>query len=178
MKLTDKIKYKLISWCKGNPSEIIIPNFYDGPYEMDVFRLMKSGYVIEYEIKISKQDFKKDFTKAHSTGWGTRKRTTFKHEELIGGRRMCNRFFFVVPEGLITMNDIPNHAGLIYFNGSTLYVVKNAPLLHRIKITDKKDIYMSLAHRLSGREEIAREKAAYWKYKYDETLLELIKLRK
>lgn len=45
---------------------------------------------------------------------------------------MGNRFFFAVPEGLVSVDEIPEYAGLIYVdeNGSARKV-KDAPLLHK-----------------------------------------------
>lgn len=64
MKLADKIKYDLMSWCRFGSSDIILPNFFVGLWEMDLCVLKPSGYFTEYEIKISRADYKADFDKA------------------------------------------------------------------------------------------------------------------
>ena len=65
MKQADQIAYQLVQDFQKTGYEIVLPNFFCGPYEMDVFRRMKNGYVNEYEIKVSRADFKKDFEKSH-----------------------------------------------------------------------------------------------------------------
>jgi hypothetical protein len=45
-----------------------------------------------------------------------------------------NKFFFAVPEGLISVEEVPEYAGLIYINGYQAQVMKNAPFLHKNKI--------------------------------------------
>lgn len=116
-----------------------------GWWECDVAELTDSGYFREYEIKMSRADFTRD---AHKSGyvktgpeWSDMKRTT-KHELLAAGhRRAPNNFFFVVPDGLIPVEDCPAWAGLIYVYrlGPTHWpqkrVVKRAPRIH----AEKKD---------------------------------------
>lgn len=149
----NEIKNRLLAWCKGHSYEVVIPNFYVGLYEMDVFRLMRSGFIVEYEIKVSRSDFRADF------GKGT------KHREITGGLRDCNRFYFVVPKKLVTAAELPSYAGLIWYNGHKFEVVRNAPLLHKEKKGE--GYYRELCQRISAREEVARTKADYWKRKYD-----------
>ena len=64
MQLKDEIMFKLTTFIRKIPNEVIIPNFYFGWYEMDVFRLTSSGFVTEYEIKTSRADLKNDFKKS------------------------------------------------------------------------------------------------------------------
>lgn len=56
VKLADKIKYSLMRAIRSSAYDVIIPNWYDGIFEMDVFRLTQSGVIYEYEIKISKSE--------------------------------------------------------------------------------------------------------------------------
>lgn len=71
-------------------------------------------YATAYEIKISRQDFKRD--------------TAEKQRE---ARLYSDRFFYVAPKGLLKKEDIPDWAGLIEFDGEKLRQVLRAP--HRDK---------------------------------------------
>lgn len=68
-----------------------------------------SPNIIGYEIKVSRGDFKQD------NKW---------HLYL----QYCNEFFFVVPKGLITKDELPENVGLIYYDPDkkTLRTVKKA----------------------------------------------------
>jgi len=111
----------------------MLPN-YTPPqwYECDLFVATKNGYSIEYEIKLSIADFKADFRK-----WA-------KHRRLLdpacGHPFRPTRFYYVVPEALITKDAIPDYAGLLYIakvnSGWRRFVVqekKRAPRLTRDK---------------------------------------------
>jgi hypothetical protein len=82
----------------------VFPNTYLGRYEADIFELTRSGYLYEYEVKISRADF---FAEKKKTG---------KVEKLKDGSR-CNYFYYLVPDGLITADECPDYAGLIYVTG-------------------------------------------------------------
>lgn len=118
----------LPSWIRFHfPGDIAICNYFMGCYECDVLRVTNDDKLFEYEIKISRSDFKADFKKGK------------KHGELAQGKRV-NRFYFVVPENLITKEECPEHAGLIYFipsdygYKSLFCLVKTAPILQKNKI--------------------------------------------
>ena len=72
-------------WCDLR-SDIIVPNVSWGllPYEADLIQVKKSNLVVEYEIKRSFEDFKKDFTKYHT------------HDA-----QLIAYFYYVIPEKLI-----------------------------------------------------------------------------
>ncbi len=168
-------------WSRGHAWDIIIPNFFHGMYEMDVFKLSKSGVLIEYEIKISKADFKNDFKKSwqeikYDIDEENKLKTTVhkqitKHQDIETGNR-CNRFFFVVPDGLIDIEEIPEYAGLIYYDEEhdNLRIVKNAKLIHKNKMIGE-EIYKNLALKLSFREQ-------HWKGYYRHSQFEVKRLEK
>jgi len=148
VKLADKISLKLQQYvCQGN-TDIVIPNYFVGFYEMDLFRLLQSGMLWEYEIKISRGDFKNDFKKGS------------KHILMSNKKGHCNRFYFVTPKGLIHTNEVPSYAGLIEFNVcengevGLMQVIKNAPMIHKEKVT--LDFYKTIAYKLSFRERSTR----------------------
>ena len=110
-------------------------NVYD--WESDVLKITKSGYAYEFEIKISRADFKNDFK--HKK----KKHTLLESKE--SSSKIPNYFYYVVPEGLINDEEIPEHAGLIYVlgniigNGRVYYQfqeIKKAPKLHSNKIDE------------------------------------------
>ena len=59
-----------------------------------------------------------------------------------------NYFNYVVPCGLISLEDVPEYAGLIYFNDDLSFdVIKKPKLLHKTKANDK--FIRKVAHNLS-----------------------------
>jgi hypothetical protein len=96
-----------------------------GNYEMDIMSVNKSGMVLEYEVKISRSDFKVDAKK--------RKFKVFSREF---EKRMPNYFSYVCPSGLINVDEIPEYAGLYYVNGEIIKEVKKPKRLH-IKLHSK-----------------------------------------
>jgi len=67
--------------------------------------------IIGYEIKVSRQDFKRDKKWARYL-------------------EFCNLFYFVVPWGLIDVKEIPEEAGLVYLTKSqtSLRYIKRPPI--------------------------------------------------
>ncbi len=159
MKLSDKICSELVPFVYYS-GDVLIPRFYVGMYEMDLFRLTKKGFIFEYEIKISRADFKNDFKKGaavitedqeHLYKKYNLKRVPAKHNQIISGDR-SNRFFFVCPDGLIKPEEVPEYAGLIYFTGgggirSGFRIIKNAPLLHKNVFCDWQALCVKLSFR-------------------------------
>lgn len=162
MRPADQIKYRLIRWLRAGAYDIIIPNYYIGRWEMDVMRVLSTGYMVEYEIKVSRADFKADFKKAF-TSWRD-KEVVNKHVETSQGKRDCNRFFFVTPEGMITCNEVPKYAGLMYCSDEGVRIVKNAPLLHKRKF----EKYQDVAQGLSFREQRLRADVNFLKFQYEQ----------
>lgn len=115
----------------------VIPSFkYQGSI-MDMFAMSKE-FVVEFEVKTDIRDFGNDFKKLYLLG----KIKVNKHSYLEAGKALPNLFYFVAPEGMLTVDDIPGHCGLITAEaitggltaGSpaediTFQIVKTAPLL-------------------------------------------------
>lgn len=82
------------------------------PWESDLIKVMPSYYWYEYEVKVSRADFRKDFEKTARNGM-----RVDKHEFLAGAfqalKAKPKRFYFVSPIGLLKESDIPAHAGWI-----------------------------------------------------------------
>jgi len=106
---------------KGNlPCENISNIFYCS--EVDVLSILKSGYLAEYEVKISRSDFKADAKKGK-----------WKFFDLKIETGIPNYFYYACPTGLIKENEIQGFAGLIYINKDGCEVIKKAKILHRYK---------------------------------------------
>jgi hypothetical protein len=150
----------------NNSSTVMAPNiFLWGVFESDFVRVTKSGYGIEYEIKLSKSDFKADFKKKklNIVGIGSDRHVIYnsitKHEWLSSGKGPTE-FYYVFPEGLIKHEDVPEWAGIIevyehisnyYQSGSRMCLkpVRNSKRLNKEKLSTIKlnDIYTSCYYR-------------------------------
>jgi hypothetical protein len=123
-KLTEKDIQENLRFFFSQP-RYKLDNLYVFGWESDCLLLTKSGYWYEFEIKISRSDFKNDF-----------KNKVEKHQVLESKEdlRKPNYFFYVVPEGLITADEVPPYAGLIYIDlWKKRTIIKNAPILHKVK---------------------------------------------
>lgn len=111
----------------------IAPNCCALGWEADLVSITGAGYACEYEVKISRSDFFADTNKKE-------KHTFYKGSERKRQRtqaeRIPCRFFYVAPAGLVSIQDIPIHAGLIEVQGQNISVTKDAPRLHREKASD------------------------------------------
>ena len=119
--------------------KILLPNVYFFNWESDLLSVTQSNNLWEFEIKCSRHDYKNDFKK------------TEKHKQftlLNNIDTIPNRFYYVAPEGLITVDDVPEYAGLIIVkkNGLNKYLkeLKNAPILHKEKMDSEKWENMAL----------------------------------
>ncbi len=73
-----------------------------GQFEADMLAIHpENQFCVEFEIKRSKSDFLKDFTKKN------------KHDLLKKGKYPANQFYFACERGVIRKEDIPYHLGLI-----------------------------------------------------------------
>lgn len=90
--------------------------------ECDVLSLYKSGYIAEFEVKISRSDFLADAKKRKFQYYGKSDNTP-------------NYLSYVCPTGLIEPNEIPSFAGLTYYDTETneLTVIKKPKMMHKKK---------------------------------------------
>lgn len=125
-------------------------------YKETDFLVVKSNnrYCYDVEIKVSVSDFKADFNKTDKhdiieKGSYKSKHTTFK--TVKGKRKMYsagraipvsdrpNRFYYAVPEGLISVDDVPEYAGLLYVSESgAVTKVKESKIIHKTKLNIEK----------------------------------------
>ena len=138
-------------WRWGVGRAVSMPNvFVYGGNESDFLTITKAGYVDEYEIKLSRSDFNADKRKARHESylwrspwrsWGGvwypgahgGERIKYTHVRLEGlAPQYPNRFWYVAPAGLLTLEDLPKFAGLVEYHHqrNTLAVVHKAPKLH------------------------------------------------
>lgn len=106
-----------------NPKYVTIGLFMFG-WESDYMAISRSGYTYEAEIKISHNDFLNEA-----------KNKKRKLSVLRGEReeKRPNYFYYVCPTGIISVEELPDYAGLIYINDNRFTVVVNAPKLHKEK---------------------------------------------
>lgn len=108
-----------------------LSNSYVYKWECDFFTMSASGYAYEIEVKVSRADFRKDFTKVKKHKLLNDPNSVTYHGG--GPYKVPNKFYYCVPEGLIKLEEIPPYAGLIYTNGFTHNEVKPAPFIHKTK---------------------------------------------
>lgn len=118
----------------------IFPNYTPhGWWECDAYEISPAGYATEYEVKLTRQDFKADAEKLKAVrSQAGRKEAAMesKHALLAGGdQRGPARFFYVVPEGMLSPEIVPAWAGLIIMRQGHHgrwheQVAKKAPRLH------------------------------------------------
>jgi hypothetical protein len=135
-----------------------LSNSYVFGWESDFFSISDTGYVYEFEIKLSRSDFKADFKKSDKhklfenckkdkvilndgSYWiteyknGERIRTDFTRISIVDPKeKIPNKFFYVCPKGLLDIKEIPRYAGLIEIEDYHVNIVKNAPFLHKNKL--------------------------------------------
>ena len=107
-------------------------------HECDALVITNSNYAVEYEIKISRGDFFADFKK--------KKHKSMRRND--GGK--ISRFYYVMPKGMVSLDDIPQYAGLIYVDKSLeCSIIKPAPRLRCEKVSDKdiNRVYRSIMFR-------------------------------
>ena len=117
-----------------------------GLQECDVISISKSDYIYEYEVKISRSDFKADFKKPKHNLITEKKFIKETKKETF--YLVPNYFYFVVPENLITVEEIPEYAGLMYVNEKGGYdIIKKAPIIHKTKASN--EFIRALCHQLT-----------------------------
>jgi len=109
----------------------LLKNLYVFGWESDLLILTQSGYWYEYEIKISRADFKNDFK--HKAD------KHIKYLQNVEYTRKPNYFYYAVPENMISIDEVPEYAGLIYVTEYGSYrIIKHAPKLHKEKVDPNK----------------------------------------
>jgi len=143
------VQYRLSTYHYSR-YDLMATNAFIGQLECDFLGVRKSGFVDEFEIKMSRSDFKADFKKTCSVKvddsdpwWKTE--DVAKHELLQLGKLTPNHFYFVVKKGVATLEDIPEKYGLIEFDDSgSIRTVREASRLHSGKISDTQRLKLAM----------------------------------
>lgn len=142
--------FKALHRQKINSCKVIMPNVYVGNWnECDALLVLKSGYIHEVEMKISISDYKADFRKCNSymkelSQYGyTTNINMKKHDLLASGNGLPNKFSFLVPDGMVGIDDVPEYAGLYYFKRyrgqvGIITEIRSPRLLHKNKMSSDK----------------------------------------
>ncbi len=126
---------------------IMVPNCYtQHDNEADLFAIRRSGFCDEFEVKLSRSDFMKDGKKhvvvrdpvrgEHGvlTEEGIPPYSMFKMEALENGKMEPNYFWYVVKEGICTVDEIPEFAGFIEITDRGMRILKSPTRLHSRKL--------------------------------------------
>jgi len=120
-------------------------------WESDFFVQKENGYCYEFEVKISRSDFfndKKKVNKHLILGTGKYQHESTRYNSNATSRedrwiseftekeytKRPNKFYYVVPDGMISKEEVPSYAGLMYFRNGGLRTIKEAPFIHKEKI--------------------------------------------
>lgn len=103
-----------------------------GYFESDILAVTPAMIVTEIEIKVSVSDYRADFKKTH-------KHYRMQNPLANVNSKVPNRFFYACPAGMLnTSHNIPAYAGLIWVHeNGTVEMVKQAPVIHKIKADQK-----------------------------------------
>lgn len=134
--MTSKQIAEILRVSRMKSAGIVVQNYFYNGFEADLLHI-KGDMLFEYEIKISRADFFKDFEKKD------------KHEKMQAGK-MANRFYFVVPTCLVKIAEVPEAYGLIYVNEQgKISTIKRAKELHKDLVCA--NFYANLARNLMFR---------------------------
>lgn len=139
MRIADDITFQYLHELR-RINKFTVANFYIGKWECDMLAVSNKGFTHEIEVKISRSDFKNDFKKLSNdykyNGFQKGYSITHadKHTIIQEGKRV-NRFSYLVPENLISIDEVPEYAGLIYAKKYGLHyffsIVKKPKLLNK-----------------------------------------------
>lgn len=122
----------LYRWCDGKRHRHIAPNVKMFSWEGDLASVTPHGYLVEYEIKCSRSDFLVDVKK-------------FRHRYITQGfdpkfpaAKFPAYFYYALKDGVrYEESEVPEHAGMLrIYSQSLVTVEKEAPRLHKRKVTD------------------------------------------
>ena len=140
------IQKKLDRFFAEGTKKYVLENLYVFGWESDKLIETRSGLIYEFEIKVSKADFKNDFKNKedkHKVLKSPKYAHLFEEYFPIRTDKKPNYFYYAVPDGMITVDEVPEYAGLVYitpddgdYHYSYINVVKTAPKLHSTKYTD------------------------------------------
>jgi hypothetical protein len=143
--------HQLTMWRKNHT--VATPNVSLFGWESDLISVTPAGYAHEFEIKLSKSDYRQDF-----------KNKRYRHQVLgQNGHRRCPAYFWFVIHGFeLPITEPPDYAGLIVCEKvqawrysdrdeeyqHRLFIEKPAPRISKTKISDRELLEL---HRALGR---------------------------
>jgi hypothetical protein len=150
-----RIQNALYEWLDLKKHRLIVPLAEWGSGISDLVSVDRHNLLFEFEIKLSRADFRADFRKT--------KHHYMKHREkfppTVGGLLYIpSSFYFVTTKNLVRPSEVPSYAGLLYatpaLDGHTyacdwFIQVRRAPVLHRVPLPEfqRRNIEQSLCRR-------------------------------
>ena len=128
-----RIQVKLYDYLYERRHHHIVPNIYIYSWESDLVAMTKDNFLFEFEIKISRSDYKADFKKE-------------KHKLMLKGKG-ANKFYFVTDFPL-QIREIPKYAGWILVQDK-VKIMKKAPFMHKKRV--KKDVFSHMGASIYAR---------------------------
>ncbi len=113
------------------------------PWECDFLTITKAGFIQEFEIKLSRSDFKNDFKKPKHQLYeeGSHEQVLTPHYGNPINRPIPNNFWYVTAEGIVSAEDIPEYSGWIEVTRhGSLATRKPAPRIHKVKASESTKI--------------------------------------
>lgn len=98
-------------YCRMSRHELAVPNSCLFAWESDVVSVLRSGFIHEFEVKVSRSDFLADARKDRARYLVEPVRKGYFADYAVA---RPNYFTYAVPEGLVTADEVPEYAGLIY----------------------------------------------------------------
>jgi hypothetical protein len=152
MKLTEWHAQRIVYGYRRDTYAVMVPNYTpDDWHECDLFGVTRAGYFHEYEIKLTRGDFRADAAKrlpdryrhvpVDGTTFGRYDRVAGqrKHDRIgSGDAKGPSRFFYVMPRDMVPVDEVPAWAGLFHLvpwrQTVRLEQVRDAPKLHAGKV--------------------------------------------
>lgn len=110
----EELTYNFINQFCDFEKDLVLTNHFHSDWEADILVVNESGCSHEFEIKLSKSDFKNDFKKHYQNA--KTKEKFLKHDKISCGDYLCNQFSFLLPMGMVDHEKIPEHCGIIEFD--------------------------------------------------------------
>lgn len=151
----EELTYNYIAQFCDFEKDLVLTNYFHSDWEADMLIIDEDGMSWEIEIKLSKSDFKNDFKKQYQNQ--KTKEKFLKHEKISCGDYPCNQFSFLLPQGMVEHNQIPENCGIIEFYHNpdswqtTFYEVRKPKKVHDDsfwKFFDKNLLLKTLARNL------------------------------
>jgi len=116
---------------------LVVPNTLVFGWESDVVSVTTSGYMHEFECKVTEEDLRADSRKEKFQQIIEYSVNSERNKNKFTGRKPPNYFWYIVPSGLCIPDVLPVFAGLIYWDEIKwrMDVIRKAQRLHTDKVT-------------------------------------------